>query len=158
MRFVATMRRSDFWQVFGRTPFTRLRLHLPLPRNLPDLPGMHVLPLHARCALGPRWNLRTLACRMRLAACGEGEHLGFHTLCLTGLNRFTLSHCGSHAPMPTLEPHLAASAPRLGTDCLLGFVRPGLPPGYTTYTEPAHLLFRPSIASRKGTGGAVRGV
>jgi hypothetical protein len=40
--------------------------------------------------------------------------------------------------MPTLKPHLAASAPRLGTGCSLGFTRLGLSPNYITRTELAH--------------------
>ena len=49
---------------------------------------------------------------------------------VTRLNRFTLTHCGSHAPLTTLKPNLAASAPSLGTNCLLGFIGCGLPPHY----------------------------
>lgn len=47
---------------------------------------------------------------------------------MTGLNSFTLMHCGSRTPLPTLKHHLTASAPRLSTDCLLGFVGQGIPP------------------------------
>ena len=32
-----------------------------IPRSLPDLPGIQILPLHARHALRPRWNLHSLA-------------------------------------------------------------------------------------------------
>ena len=42
---------------------------------------------------------------------------------LTRLNHFTLARYGSHTPLPTLKPNLAASAPRLCTGCLLGFTR-----------------------------------
>jgi hypothetical protein len=63
-----------------------------------------------------------------LAACCVDERIGFRYLVVTRLNCFTLSHCGSHASLPTLKPHLTASAPRLGTDCLLNFIRPGVSP------------------------------
>ena len=59
---------------------------------------------------------------------------------LTGLNRFTLSHCGSHAPLPTLKPGLAASVPRLCTGCSLRFTGSGLSPNYISSAELAHLL------------------
>ena len=80
----------------------------------------------------------TLRLRSVLAAYGEEEHIGFHSIYITGLNRFTLSHCGSRTPMPTLKPHLTASAPRLGTDCSLNFTGSGLSPNYITRTELAH--------------------
>jgi hypothetical protein len=51
---------------------------------------------------------------------------------------FTLSHYGSHTSLPTLKPGLTAWAPRLCTDCLPGFVRAGVSPTYTAYTELAH--------------------
>ena len=76
----------------------------------------------------------------RIAACDLRESIGFRSILLTGLYRFTLSHCGSRTPLPTLKPHLAASAPRLCTDCLLGFIGFGLSPNYIICTELAHLL------------------
>ena len=42
---------------------------------------------------------------------------------LTGLNRFTLSHCGSRTPLPTLKPGLTTQAPRLCTGCPLRLCR-----------------------------------
>lgn len=60
------------------------------------------------------------------------------TSTLTGLNRFTLSHCGSHTPLPTLKPHLAVPAPRLSIDCLLNFIEMGLSPLYISSAELAH--------------------
>ena len=78
--------------------------------------------------------------RLVLTACGIEDYLGFRSLYLTGLNRFTVSHCGSHTPMPTLKPHLAASAPRLSTDCSLRFVGQGLSPCCLTCTELVHPL------------------
>ena len=57
---------------------------------------------------------------------------------MTGLNHFTLSHCGSRTPLPTLKPGLTASAPRLSTSCLPSFTGLGVSPNYTTRTEPAH--------------------
>lgn len=76
--------------------------------------------------------------RVPISACGVEEHIGFHSSYLTGLNRFTLAHCGSHTPMPTLKPRLTASAPRLGTGCSLCFARPGISPSYIACTVPAH--------------------
>jgi hypothetical protein len=99
---------------------------------------MRVLPLYARHALRPRRNLPILAYRIRHYCLLRLETHRLPLSTITGLNRFTLSHCGSHTPMPTLKPHLAASAPRLGTDCLLRFVRSGLSPDYITHTELAH--------------------
>ena len=57
---------------------------------------------------------------------------------MTGLNHFTLSHCGSRTPLPTLKPSLTASAPRLSTSCLPSFTGLGVSPNYTTRTAPAH--------------------
>ena len=69
------------------------------------------------------------------------NHIGFRSVYFTGLSRFTLSHCGSHTPLPTLKPGLTASAPRLSTGCLPSFTGPGVSPGYTAHTEPAHPCF-----------------
>ena len=63
---------------------------------------------------------------------------------MTGLNHFTLSHCGSRTPLPTLKPGLTASAPRLSTSCLPSFTGLGVSPNYTARTEPAH-PYRPII-------------
>ena len=76
--------------------------------------------------------------RLVLTACGIEDYLGFRSVYITGLNRFTISHCSSHTPMPTLNPPLAASAPRLSTDCSLRFVGQGLSPRCLTCTELAH--------------------
>ena len=78
--------------------------------------------------------------RLVLSACGIEDYLGFRSIYLTGLNRFTVSHCGSRTPMPTLKPHLTASAPRLSTDCSLCFVGQGLSPCCITCTVLAHPL------------------
>ena len=61
--------------------------------------------------------------RVHITACCTTERIGFRLSLLTRLNRFTLSHCGSHTPMPTLKPNLAASAPRLSTGCPLRLCR-----------------------------------
>ena len=53
--------------------------------------------------------------RLVLAACDQEDGIGFRSFLLTGLYRFTVSHCGSHAPLPTPKPRLTASAPRLST-------------------------------------------
>jgi hypothetical protein len=42
---------------------------------------------------------------------------------LTGLYRFTLSDCGSIAPLPTLKPNVTTSAPRLSTGGWLNLTR-----------------------------------
>ena len=57
------------------------------------------------------------------AVCGAWKHIDFRSILLTGLYRFTLSHCGSRTPLPTLKPHLTALAPRLCTGCLLWLYR-----------------------------------
>ena len=67
--------------------------------------------------------------RLVLVACSEEKHLGFRSLLLTGLNRFTLSHCGSRTPCPTLKPRLTASAPRTRYRLLAKLCRIG------TYTQ-----------------------
>ena len=90
-----------------------------------------------------------LAYRTRIAACDQEEGIGFRSILLTGLYRFTLSHCGSRTPLPTLKPHLAASAPRLCTGCLLGFTGCGLSPHCIVCTEPAHPHLHYSTDYRK---------
>ena len=64
-----------------------------------------------------------LAYRTRIAACDHEEGIGFRTVYLTELYRFTLSHCGSCTPLPTLKPYLAASALRLCTGCLPNVIK-----------------------------------
>ena len=49
---------------------------------------------------------------------------------ITRLNRFTLSHFGSHTPLSTLKSHVTISIPRLGTGCWLNFTR-----------QASHLLY-----------------
>ena len=73
-----------------------------------------------------------------IAACDQEEGIGFRSILLTGLYRFTLSHCGSRTPLPTLKPHLTASASRLCTDCLLCFIGFGFSPNCIICTELAH--------------------
>lgn len=80
----------------------------------------------------------TLRLRVVLAACDLEDGIGFRSLYLTRLYRFTVSHCGSRTPLPTLKPHLAASAPRLSTGCSLRFAGSGLSPDCITCTELAH--------------------
>ncbi len=63
-----------------------------------------------------------------VTACDFKHSLGFRITNLTGLIGFTLSHYGSHTPLPTLKSGLAASTPRLSTDCWLDFVGRGLAP------------------------------
>ena len=76
----------------------------------------------------------------RITACDPEDGIGFRSIYLTGLYCFTLSHCGSRTPLPTLKPHLAALAPRLCTGCLLGFTGLGLSPNCIICTELAHPL------------------
>ena len=64
----------------------------------------------------------------RITACDPEDGIGFRSIYLTGLYCFTLSHCGSRTPLPTLKPCLAALAPRLCTGCLLGFTGFGISP------------------------------
>jgi len=121
--FLTTMRRSDFWPPVGFSPFTRLQSPLPLSRRRSDLPGTLVIPCALATLCRPRRNLLGLAYRPTLAACDSKESIGFRSLLLTGLNRFTLSHCGSHTPLPTLKPDLTTKAPRLCTGCPLRLCR-----------------------------------
>ena len=44
-------------------------------------------------------------------------------LAISGLISFTLSHCGSYAPLSTLALGITTSEPRLGTGCWLDFTR-----------------------------------
>ena len=63
-------------------------------------------PLCARHALGPRRNLLRLASCLTLVACYLWKDIGFRSILITRQNRFTLSHCGSHTPLPTLKSAL----------------------------------------------------
>ena len=101
---------------------------------------MQVLPCTLATLLDPDGISPTSRYRLVLSACGIKDYLGFRSVYLTGLNRFTVSHCGSRTPMPTLKPHLTASAPRLSTDCSLCFVGQGLSPCCITCTVLAHPL------------------
>ena len=76
----------------------------------------------------------------RITACDPEDGIGFRSIYLTELYCFTLSHCGSRTPLPTLKPCLAALAPRLCTGCLLGFTGFGLSPNCIICTELAHPL------------------
>jgi len=80
--------------------------------------------------------------------------------CLLCVKTYRLSHLcnneanttsgppyGSFAFLPTLKPHLAASAPRLDTDCWSGFVRTGVSPDYMYSVELAHLTTYTFVAS-----------
>ena len=69
---------------------------------------------------------------------------------LTGLIGFTLSHFGSHTPLPTLKSDLAASTPRLSTDCRLCFVGSGLPPLYAINAFWRSPEFCTSLIFQKG--------
>lgn len=96
--------------------------------EIPGPPRYAHNPLCARHAPRPRRNLLRLALCLILIACCLKENIGFRSICFTGLNRFTLSHCGSHTPLPTLESALTSWTPRLCTGCLLGFTGLGLSP------------------------------
>lgn len=76
----------------------------------------------------------------------RGKHQQPLLYLFTGLNHFTLSHCGSRTPLPTLKPDLTASAPRLSTSCLPSFTGLGVSPNYTTRSRVANGTFtqRPS--------------
>ncbi len=125
----------------GRQGLSVCKTSIPLTTlwSLPDLPGMQVLPLCARHALltptespQPRvfgWFL--LPATLRTVSASALYYF-------TGLHRFTVSHCGSRTPLPTLKPHLTASAPRLSTGCSLRFTGSGLSPDYITCTVLAH--------------------
>ena len=95
--------------------------------------GLHLLAIDGSGARQiSRVRLNYLARSPRSSTTAEPAHpcLSFAHCCLlrrlthrlpllkfTRLNRFTLSHCGSRAPLSTLKPRLAASAPRLSTGC-----------------------------------------
>ena len=80
-----------------------------------------------RPPLKPHWtqNFTHSRCCLRPEARSRLPYYKF-----TGLIGFTLSHFGSHTPLPTLKSGLAASIPRLSTDCWLCFVGSGLTPLY----------------------------
>ena len=132
------MSQSDFCTPIDLTLFTRLRLVLLLLQRRTDLPGTLELPCILATPLDPGGTLTFSRYRMLIAVCGKRKYIDFHSLLLTGLISFTLSHCGSYAPLPTLKPCLTASAPRLSTGCSLHFARAGISPTYISSTELAH--------------------
>ena len=95
---------------------------------------------HSPRSMDPDGTCITSRLRLSIAACDQGDGIGFRSISLTGLNRFTLAHCGSRAPLPTLKPHLTAPAPRLSTGCSLRFAGFGLSPNDIICTELAHPL------------------
>ena len=98
-------------------------MHYLVRSPCPIDPGGTCIPLHDRYTLLPA-TLRTVSA----STCSTYE-------ADTG---FTLMHYGSHTSLPTLKPGLTTKASRLCTDCLPGFVRVGVSPTYTAYTELAH--------------------
>jgi len=90
-----------------------------------DLPGMRVLPLHARHALRPRRNLPNIAITVGSCCLLWQETHRLPLFLITRLHRFTLSHCGSRTPCPTLKPNLAALAPRTRYRLLAKLYRAG---------------------------------
>ena len=103
-----------------------------------DLPGMYALPCVLAMPIDPGGTCASLP---------DGYTLLPATLKIVSASTcstyeadtgFTLSHYGSRTSLPTLKPDLAAKAPRLCTDCLPSFVRAGVSPTYTAYTELAH--------------------
>jgi len=135
------MSQSDFCTPIVRTPFARFRLALLLLQRCTDLPGTLELPCILATPLDPGGTLTFLRWRMLIAVCGKRKYIDFHSLLLTGLISFTLPHCGSYAPLPTLKPYLTASAPRLSTGCSLDFARVGISPTYISSAELAHSSF-----------------
>ena len=73
---------------------------------------MRVLSSYARHALRPRRNLSNLALSIAHCCLQWYGTLRLPFYIITRLNRFTVSHCGSHTPCPTLKPRLATLAPR----------------------------------------------
>lgn len=134
------MGQSDFCASVDLTPFARLRSVLLLLQRYTDLPGTLELPRILATPLDPGGTLTFSRYRMLIAVCGKRKYIDFHSLLLTGLISFTLSHCGSYAPLPTLKPCLAALAPRLSTGCSLNFTRVGISPTYISSAELAHSL------------------
>ena len=139
LRYYEAVRLLPYRQVLSvyktSIPLTGLR------RSVADLPGMQLL-LHALATLlDPDGTCITSQLRSSIAACDQRNGIGFRFILLTGLYRFTLSHCGSCAPLPTLKPHLTAPAPRLSTGCSLRFAGFGLSPNCITCTELAHPFF-----------------
>ena len=130
------MGQSDFCASVDLTPFARLRSVLLLLQRYTDLPGTLELPRILATPLDPGGTLTFSRYRMLIAVCGKRKYIDFHLL--TGLISFTLSHCGSYAPLPTLKPYLTASAPRLSTGCSLDFTRVGISPTYISSAELAH--------------------
>lgn len=77
----------------------------------------------------------------------EARHIDIRSFILTRFYSFTLSHYGSQAPLSTLKPCFAASAPRLSTGCLLDFTGTGLSPACICSAELAHCLCIPNQRS-----------
>jgi len=104
-----------------------------------DLPGMYALPCVLAMPIDPGGTCASLPDGYTLLPATLKTVSASTCSTYEADTGFTLSHYGSHTSLPTLKPGLAAKAPRLCTDCLPGFVRAGVSPAYTAYTELAHL-------------------
>ena len=123
------------------SPFTRLQSPLPVFAGVwqtSQVCRYHFA--HSPRSIDPDGTCITSRFRLSIAACDLEDGIGFRSIYLTGLYRFTLSHCGSCTPLPTLKPHLTAPAPRLSTGCSLRFAGFDLSPNYITCTELARPL------------------
>lgn len=105
-----------------------------------DLPGMYALPCVLAMPIDPGGTCASLPDGYSLLPATLKTVSASTCSTYEADTGFTLSHYGSHTSLPTLKPGLAAKAPRLCTDCLPGFVRAGVSPAYTAYTELAHPL------------------
>ena len=117
--------------------------------NWSDLPGMYALPCVLAMPIDPGGNYVSLHDRyVLLPATVRRVSASTCSTYEAGIG-FTLSHYGSHTSLPTLKPDLTVWAPRLCTDCLPGFVRAGVSPTYTAYTELAHPQRCPALHMSK---------
>ena len=114
-----------------------------------DLPGMYALPCVLAMPIDPGGTCASLPDGYTLLPATLKTVSASTCSTYEADTGFTLSHYGSPTSPPPLKPGLAAKAPRLCTDCLPGFVRAGVSPAYTAYTELAHLQRCPILHMSK---------
>ena len=82
---------------------------------------LNITLIYSPCSIDPGGTLTISRLNdIAVIVCGDEEHIDYHHLYLTRLNRFTLSYYGSYSCLPTLKPDLTILAPRLTNGSLLG--------------------------------------
>lgn len=118
-----------------------------------DLPGtLHLPYARSPCPTPPADPALSRFYDYALLSAVEARHIDIRSFILTRFYSFTLSHYGSQAPLSTLKPCFAASAPRLSTGCLLDFTGTGLSPACICSAELAHCLCIPNQRSPPNDG------